>query len=109
MQTFVEDQEVEGIRSQRGKEEKMIQIRSRLIPADNSGAKSLKVIGIPGSNKRRATLGDVIVASVDRADPTGAVKDSELVRVVIVRTKKECRRKDGSYVRFDDNAGVVVY
>ena len=86
----------------------MIQVRSRLIPADNSGAKSLKVIGIPGSNKRRATLGDVIVASVDRADPTGAVKDSELVRVVIVRTKKECRRKDGSYVRFDDNAGVVV-
>lgn len=86
----------------------MIQVRSRLIPADNSGAKSLKVIGIGGSNKKKATLGDIVVAVVDRADPTGAVKDSELVKVVVVRTRKEYRRKDGSYVRFDDNAGVVV-
>lgn len=86
----------------------MIQLRSILIPADNSGARRLKVIGIPGSNKLKATLGDVVSAVVDGASPVGAVKDKEKTRVVIVRTRKECRRKDGSYVRFDDNAGVVV-
>lgn len=86
----------------------MIQLRSVLVPADNSGARNLKVIGIPGSNKKKAHLGDIVTAVVDRADPNGQVKDSEKVRVVIVRTKKETRRKDGSYVRFDQNAGVVV-
>lgn len=86
----------------------MIQLRSVLIPADNSGAKSLKVIGIPGSNKVKAGLGDVVNAVVDRADPNGQVRDSEKVKVVIVRTKKEARRADGSYVRFDQNAGVVI-
>lgn len=86
----------------------MIQLRSVLIPADNSGAKALKVIGIPGSNKAKAHLADVVTAVVDRADPNGQVKDSEKVRVVIVRTKKETRRKDGTYVRFDQNAGVVI-
>lgn len=86
----------------------MIQFRSVLVPADNSGARSLKVIGIPGSNKKYAYLGDVVNAVVDRALPTGNVKDSEKVRVVIVRVRKEQRRKDGSYVRFDENAGVVV-
>ncbi len=86
----------------------MIQRRSVLNVADNSGAKSLKVIGIPGSSKKIAHIGDVVNAVVDRADPTGVVIDSEKVRAVIVRTRKETRRSDGSYVRFDDNAGVVV-
>lgn len=86
----------------------MIQLLSVLKPADNSGAQRLKVIGIPGSNKKIARLGDVVTAVVDRADPTGQVKDAEKVRAVIVRTKKECGRGDGSYVRFDDNAAVVI-
>lgn len=86
----------------------MIQLRSVLKPADNSGAKNLRVIGIPGSNKKIARLGDVVSAVVDKANPTGVVQDSEKVRVVIVRVKKEQRRKDGTYVRFDENAGVVV-
>lgn len=86
----------------------MIQLRSVLKPADNSGAKALKVIGIPGSNKKYAYLGDLVNAVVDKAAPDGAVKDSEKVRVVVVRTRKEQRRPDGSYVRFGDNAGVVV-
>lgn len=86
----------------------MIQLRSILKPADNTGARRLKVIGIPGSNKRIAGIGNVLNAVVDRADPTGVVKDREKVKVVIVRTRKETRRKDGSYVRFDDNAAVVI-
>lgn len=86
----------------------MIQLRSVLIPADNSGARRLRVIGIPGSNKVKATIGDIVSAVVDGATPTGAVKDREKVKVVIVRTRKECRREDGSYIRFDENAGVVI-
>ncbi|MBI2268063.1 MAG: 50S ribosomal protein L14 [Candidatus Blackburnbacteria bacterium] len=86
----------------------MIQIESVLRLADNTGAKAIRVIGIPGSNKRIATIGDVVSAVVDRADPNGVVKDSEKVKAVIVRTKKECRRVDGSYVRFDDNAAVII-
>lgn len=86
----------------------MIQLHSTLKPADNSGAKRLKVIGIPGSNKKIARIGDLVTAVVDRADPNGVVRDSELVRAVIVRTKKEQRRRDGSYIRFDENAAVVV-
>ncbi|MDO8599925.1 MAG: 50S ribosomal protein L14 [bacterium] len=86
----------------------MIQLRSKLVPADNSGARALRIIGIPGSNKKFAYLGDIVNAVVDRALPTGNVKDSEKVKVVIVRVKKEHRRADGSYVRFDENAGVVV-
>lgn len=86
----------------------MIQLRSVLKPADNSGAKSMHVIGIPGSNKKKAGLGDVVRAVVNRSEPTGAVKDSELVRAVIVRTRKETRRKDGTYVRFDENAAVII-
>lgn len=86
----------------------MIQLQSKLRLADNSGARSLKVIGIPGSNKKFAKVGDVITAAVDRAEPNSAVKDSELVKAVIVRTKKEYGRKDGTYVRFDDNAAVVI-
>ncbi len=87
----------------------MIQLRSILIPADNAGAKKLRVIHIYGGFKRSfGTVGEVVMAVVDQADPNGVVKDSEKVRVVVVRTRKEVRRKDGSYVRFDDNAGVIV-
>lgn len=86
----------------------MIQLRSVLKPADNSGARLLKVIGIPGSNKKVARIGDVVNAVVDRSTPNGAVVDSEKVKVVIVRTRKEIGRKDGTYVRFDDNAGVII-
>lgn len=87
----------------------MIQFRSVLSPADNSGAKKLNVIGIPGFSKiRTAGLGMVVRCVVDGADPWGVVKDSEIVDVVIVRTRKEKRRPDGSYVRFDDNAGVII-
>ncbi|MBI4032944.1 MAG: 50S ribosomal protein L14 [Candidatus Blackburnbacteria bacterium] len=86
----------------------MIQIRSVLKLADNSGARAIHVIGIPGSNKRIARLGDVVSAVVNRADPNGVVQDSEKVRAVIVRTRKEERRSDGSYVRFDDNAAVLI-
>lgn len=86
----------------------MVQRETVLKVADNSGAKALRIIGIPGSNKKLAYLGDVVSAVVDHAEPTGVVKDSEKVRAVIVRTRKEQRRIDGSYVRFDDNAAVVI-
>lgn len=87
----------------------MIQLRSILTPADNTGAKRLRVIHIYGGSKRRfARIGDIVNAVVDRAEPNGVVRDSELVRVLLVRTKKEFRRSDGSYIRFDDNAGVII-
>ena len=86
----------------------MIQLRTVLTPADNSGAKRLKVIGVPGKYGKVATLGHVVKCAVDQADPTGAVADRELVDEVVVRTRKEVRRLDGSCVRFDDNAGVVI-
>lgn len=87
----------------------MVQLRSILNLADNTGAKRLRVIHVQGGWKRTfARLGDVVTAVVDQADPTGTVKDSEIVKAVIVRTRKEQRRKDGSYIRFDDNAGVVI-
>jgi len=87
----------------------MIQLRSVLKLADNSGAKKLKVIRVLGGSKRRfGQIGDLVVAVVDQADPEGVVKDSEIIRAVIVRTKKEKRRSDGSYVRFDDNAAVII-
>lgn len=87
----------------------MIQLRSVLKLADNSGAKKLKVIRVLGGSKRRfGRIGDLVVAVVDQADPEGVVKDSEIVRAVIVRTKKEKRRPDGSYIRFDDNAAVII-
>ncbi|MEK7182747.1 MAG: 50S ribosomal protein L14 [Patescibacteria group bacterium] len=87
----------------------MIQLNSILSSADNSGAHALKVIGIPRFSKRRFAIVGVVVKCVVRgADPTGVVKDSELVDVVVVRTRKEHKRRDGSAVRFDDNAGVVV-
>jgi len=86
----------------------MIQLRSILKPADNSGAKRLMVIGIPGKIGKKATVGDVILCVVKGADSIGVVKDHEKVKVLIVRTKKEIKRQDGSYVRFDNNAGVVI-
>lgn len=77
--------------------------------ADNSGAKSLYVIQpLGGSGKRKASLGQLVTAVVRGADPEGQVKDHEIIRCVIVRVRKEVRRDDGSYVKFDDNAGVVV-
>jgi len=87
----------------------MIQLRTILKPADNSGAKRLKVIHVHGGSKRRfGHVGDIVTCSVDRADPHGHVHDSQLVKTVIVRTRKETRRPDGSYIRFDDNAGVII-
>jgi large subunit ribosomal protein L14 len=77
--------------------------------ADNSGARKLMVIGIPrNSNQRFARLGDVITATVKKAQSEGNVKESEVVKGVLVRTRKENRRNDGSYVRFDDNAAVLI-
>ncbi len=86
----------------------MIQLRSVLKPADNSGAKRLNVIGIPVKVGRFAGVGDMVNCVVEGADPAGVVSDSEKVKVIIVRTRKETGRRDGTYVRFDDNAGVVV-
>jgi len=87
----------------------MIQRRTILKPADNSGVIQMRVIHIYGSSKRRyASLADVVQCVVLKADPTGIVKDDELVKVVIVRTRKEYRRPDGSYIRFDDNAGIAI-
>lgn len=87
----------------------MIQKESSLLVADNSGAKRLKCIHIVGSTRKRfAYLGDLIRCSVKSATPGGMVKKGEIVDVVIVRTRKEFRRPDGSYVRFSENAGVIV-
>lgn len=86
----------------------MVQLRSILKPADNSGAKSFMVIGISTKIGKTASIGDVINCVVRGADPNGVVANKEKVKVLIVRTKKEIRRRDGSYVRFDDNAGVVI-
>lgn len=87
----------------------MVQHRSILSAADNSGAKKLQVIQpLGGSAKKKASLGELVVAVVKGADPNGQVKDHEVVRVVIVRTKKEVSRDDGSHIKFDENAGVVI-
>ena len=86
----------------------MIQLRSILMPADNVGAKRFNVIGVSHKVGITATIGDVVNCVVDGADPNGTVVDREKVKVVIVRTKKEIRRRDGTYIRFDDNAGVAI-
>ena len=87
----------------------MIQLRSILTIADNTGAQRIAVIQVHGKgNKKIAFIGDIITASVKVALPTGQVKTHELVKAVIVRTRKEKRRKDGSYIRFDDNAAVII-
>lgn len=86
----------------------MIQLRSNLKPADNSGAKSLHVIGVSTKYGKKASIGKSVRCVVRGADPAGVVKDKEKVMAVIVRTKKEVSRKDGTYVRFDDNAAVII-
>ena len=87
----------------------MIQLRSVLNVADNSGAKKIRVIQVYGGSGRRFGLvGDVVVASVISADPSGTLKKGEKVRAVIVRTDKEKRRDTGEYLRFDDNAAVII-
>lgn len=87
----------------------MIQTYSRLTVADNSGAKIIMCINIPGASFRRyACIGDVIVASVKEAIPGSQVKKGEVVKAVIVRAKRAQRRPDGSYIRFDDNAAVLL-
>ncbi|MDP3941421.1 MAG: 50S ribosomal protein L14 [bacterium] len=87
----------------------MIQLRSVLTVADNSGAKTIYVIHVFGGSRRKfGHIGSVINAIVKHADPNGQVKESELVKAVVVRTRKELRRDDGSYVRFSDNAAVII-
>ena len=87
----------------------MIQQETRLVVADNTGAKELLVIRVMGSsNKKFASVGDVVIATVKDATPNMAVKKSEVVRAVIVRTKHDISRADGSVIRFDDNAAVVI-
>ena len=87
----------------------MIQQESRLVVADYTGAKELLCIQVRGSTRRRyATIGDTIVATVKKASPTGDVKAHSVVKAVIVRVSKEYRRPDGSYIRFDDNAAVIL-
>jgi large subunit ribosomal protein L14 len=87
----------------------MIQQETRLKVADNTGARELLCIQVKGGYRRRyGTVGDIIVASVKQATPTAAVKKGEVVRAVIVRTAKEYRRADGSYIKFDENAAVII-
>jgi len=87
----------------------MIQLNTRLRVADNSGAKIINCIGVPGgTGKRYAWLGDVIVASVKEAVPAAAVRKGEVVKAVVVRTAKTQRRSDGSHIRFDENAAVII-
>lgn len=87
----------------------MIQPQTRLKAADNSGAKELMCIRVMGGSFRRSgNIGDIIVASVKTATPGGAVKKGEVVKAVIVRTTKGIRREDGTYIRFDDNAAVII-
>ena len=87
----------------------MIQLLSRLKVADNSGAKIISCIGIPGGSGRRyAAVGDIIVASVKEATPAAGVKQGEVVKAVVVRTVRPHRRPDGSNIRFDDNAAVII-
>jgi large subunit ribosomal protein L14 len=87
----------------------MIQEESNLIVADNSGAKKVRCIRVlGGSDRRYAGVGDLIVVSVKSAIPGGTVKKGEVSKAVVVRTKKETRRKDGSYIRFDENAAVLI-
>jgi large subunit ribosomal protein L14 len=87
----------------------MLKRRSRLKVADNSGAKSLVIIGIgKGTGRRSVSIGDIVTCTVRGAIPNSQVKDHEIVKAVIVRTRKERGRPDGSYIRFSDNAGVVI-
>ena len=87
----------------------MIQPRSMLKVADNSGARIIQVINVPGGTRKRyAQLGDIVVAAVKKAEPRKLVKKHEKVKAVIIRQRKEFKRADGSYIRFDDNAAVIL-
>ncbi|MFN8528754.1 MAG: 50S ribosomal protein L14 [Anaerolineae bacterium] len=87
----------------------MIQNESRLKVADNTGAQELLVIRVLGGSRRRyASIGDIVVATVKSATPNGSVKKSDVVKAVLVRVAKEYRRADGSYIKFDDNAAVIL-
>ena len=87
----------------------MIQMQTRMRVADNSGAKEVQCIKVIGGSKRRtASVGDIVVVSIKSALPTSKVKKGEVAKAVIVRTKHHIRRPDGSYIRFDDNAAVLV-
>ena len=87
----------------------MVQHRSMIAVADNTGAKILQVINVTGGYKKRyGKLGDIVTCVVKKAAPRGVVKKSDVVHVVLVRTRKETRRTDGTYIRFDENAGVII-
>ena len=87
----------------------MVQQESRLTVADNTGARELLVIRVTGGSTRRyANIGDVVRASVKEAIPNGSVKKGDVVKAVVVRTKRGVRRKDGSYIKFDENAAVII-
>jgi len=86
----------------------MVQLRSRLDVADNTGARMATMIGVIGKQTRYARIGDVITANVKEASPNGTVKKGEVVRAVLVRTKQPIRREDGSLLRFDNNAIVII-
>ncbi len=87
----------------------MIQTQTRLLVADNSGAKEIMVIKVLGASRRRyANVGDVVVASIKEANPGGMVKKGDVVRAVIVRTRSGVHREDGTHIRFDDNAAVIL-
>lgn len=87
----------------------MIQLRSMLKVADNSGAKKLQVIQVRGGSRRRyGRIGDIVVAAVKEAEPRKVVKKSDVIKAVLVRQRQPFRRKDGSYIRFDENSAVIV-
>lgn len=87
----------------------MVQRESNLKVADNSGAKEAKIVGIPGASKRRyARVGDIVVVAIQKSIPNTGIKRHEVYKAVVIRTHKEYRRKDGTYIRFDDNALVII-
>ena len=86
----------------------MIQQESRMKVADNTGAKELLVIRVLGGNKKFGSIGDVVVGTVKKATPNGTIKKGKVVKAVVVITKSAVRREDGSYIRFDDNACVII-
>jgi len=90
-------------------EDIMVMLGTRLDVADNTGAKEIECFHVEGGSKKRyATVGDTIIASVKSALPNAPIKKGEIVRAVVIRTKKEIRRKDGSYIRFDRNSAVII-
>jgi len=91
------------------KEDEMIQLRTQLTVADNTGVKKIMCIGIPGGGSHRyARIGDIIVGSVKKTIPNSDIPKGQVVKAVVVRTKKKIKRKDGTYIRFDENAGVLI-